>query len=433
MTVFELLAGLTTLTAAFAWANYRYVRLPTTIGLLVLALLGSLLLVVAGKLEVVDLTEFTQFVNALDFDQALLNGMLGAMLFAGSLHVSVARLREHTLLISVLATVGVVACTALVAAGCWALLQLLGIPMPFVWCLVFGSLIAPTDPIAVGAILGNVGVPERLSTLISGESLFNDGVAVVVFIVLLGIAAGGGDTTVVHIAELFAVEVFGGVLYGAALGWVVNRMMARVDQYQLEILLTLAVVTGGYALAQRLHISGALAMVVAGLLIGSTGRLTSMSRVTEQRLDEFWELVDDFLNATLFVLIGIEVVIVEFSARYLVAGLIMFPLVLLARWISVGVPLFALRGVQPAAPGTLTILTWAGLRGGISVALALSLPLNEHRALILTVTYVVVCLSIVGQGLSVGRVVKRVLARAGEEPSAEEPSAEARAEPAASA
>jgi CPA1 family monovalent cation:H+ antiporter len=199
------------------------------------------------------------------------------------------------------------------------------------------------------------------------------------------------------------------VLFGGAIGWLVKQMMMRVDQYQVEILLTLAVVTGGYALAQRLHISGALAMVVAGLLIGSAARATAMSEATQQRLDEFWELVDEFLNAVLFVLIGIEVVIVDFTGSYLIAGLIAFPLVLVARWLSVGAPLLALRRRVHTQPGTLTILTWAGLRGGISVALALSLPPSDYRALILTVTYVVVCLSIVGQGLTVGGVVRRVL------------------------
>jgi CPA1 family monovalent cation:H+ antiporter len=410
MTVFEILAVLTTVTAIFAWANYRFVKLPTTIGLLILALLGSLALVLAGKGGLVDLAELTAFVESLDFDDALLNGMLGALLFAGALHMNLDKLRQHTLLISVLATVGVTVCTALVAGGSWLLFHGLGFPIPFTWCLVFGALIAPTDPIAVGAILGKVGVPKSLSALISGESLFNDGVAVVLFIVLLGIAAGTEATTAAHIAELFAVEVVGGLAFGGLLGWGVNQMMQRVDQYQVEILLTLAVVTGGYALAQRLHISGALAMVVAGLMIGSTGRVAAMSEATQVRLDEFWELVDEFLNAVLFVLIGIEVVIVDFTGSYLIAGLIAFPLVLAARWLSVGAPLFALRRrVSAAQPGTLTILTWAGLRGGISVALALSLPPSEYRSLILTVTYVVVCLSIVGQGLTVGGVVQRVM------------------------
>ncbi len=416
MTVFELIAILTTVTAVFAWVNHRYLRLPTTIGLLLMALLGSLGLVFAGKAGLIDLVEITGFVNALDFDDALLNGMLGALLFAGALHTDVTKLKANRLLIGTLATVGVAACSAMVAGASYGLFRLLDVPVPFIWCLVFGALIAATDPIAVGAILKKAGVPPKMSVLLTGESLFNDGVAVVLFIVLVGIAAGGGgDTaTAAHVAELFAVEILGGIAAGFAMGWVVNRMMQGVDQYQVEILLTMAVVTGGYAASQRLHISGALAMVVAGLVIGSTGRERAMSQITQERLDGFWELVDEFLNAVLFVLIGIEVVIVDFSGRSLVAGLLAFPLILLARWISVGVPVRLLRTRQPTLPGTLTILTWAGLRGGISVALALSLPASEFRSILLSVTYVVVCLSIVGQGLTVGPLVQRVLGRSSE-------------------
>ena len=409
MTLFELLAVLTTATAALSWANYRFVKLPTTIGLLILALLGSLGIVLAGRAGLLDLSELTRFVESLEFDDALLNGMLGALLFAGALHMRIDKLRVHARLIAVLATLGVVMCAALVAGAMWLLFHSIGFPVPMAWCLVLGALIAPTDPIAVGAILGKVGVPKSLSALISGESLFNDGVAVVLFLVLVGLAAGTESATAVHIAELFAIEVGGGLAFGGLLGWLATRMMRSVDQYQLEILLTLAVVTGGYALAQRLHISGALAMVVAGLMIGSTGRATAMSLVTQERLDEFWELIDEFLNAVLFVLIGIEVVIVDFRTSFLVAGLLGFPIVLLARWLSVGLPLVVMRRRVAAQPGTLTILTWAGLRGGISVALALSLPPSEYRSLILTVTYVIVCLSIVGQGLTVGAVVQRVL------------------------
>ncbi|MCU0617566.1 MAG: sodium:proton antiporter [Gemmatimonadaceae bacterium] len=409
MTLFELLAVLTTATAALSWANYRFVKLPTTIGLLILALLGSLVIVLAGRAGLLDLSELTRFVESLEFDDALLNGMLGALLFAGALHMRIDKLRLHARLITVLATFGVVMCAALVAGAMWLLFRAIGFPVPMAWCLVLGALIAPTDPIAVGAILGKVGVPKSLSALISGESLFNDGVAVVLFLVLVGLAAGTESATAVHIAELFAIEVGGGLAFGGLLGWLATRMMRGVDQYQLEILLTLAVVTGGYALAQRLHISGALAMVVAGLMIGSTGRATAMSLITQERLDEFWELIDEFLNAVLFVLIGIEVVIVDFRMSFLLAGMLGFPIVLLARWLSVGLPLIVMRRRVQAQPGTLTILTWAGLRGGISVALALSLPPSEYRSLILTVTYVIVCLSIVGQGLTVGAVVQRVL------------------------
>ncbi len=412
MTLFDLLATVTTLTALFAWVNHRWLRLPTTIGLLVIALAGSGVLLLLGRLEVLDLAPLVDFVSAIDFDEALLKGMLGALLFAGALHVHLDELRAQQLLIGVLATAGVVLSTVLVGLGAWGLTALAGAPVPLTWCLVFGSLIAPTDPIAVGAILKKAGVPRDLQAAITGESLFNDGVAVVVFIVLAGIAAGGEAFSAVHVAELFAVEALGGLAFGVALGWLLNAMLARVDQYQVEILLTLAATTGGYALANRLHLSGALAMVVAGLMVGSRGRAVAMSETTQQRLDDFWELVDEFLNAVLFVLIGIEVVIVEFAAGTALVGLLAIPLVLAARAFSVGTPLALLRRVRPAPPGALPILTWAGLRGGISVALALSLPAGPHRATLLTITYIVVCFSILVQGLTVEPVVRRVLQRA---------------------
>ncbi len=409
MTPFELIAALTTATAIFAYVNFRWLRLPTTIGLMAIALVGSLVLLGMGRAGWVDLAPLTAFVNAVDFDATLLNGMLGALLFAGALHVDISQLRAEKLIIGVLSTVGVMTSTVLVGLGALAITTLVGTPVPFIWCLVFGALISPTDPIAVGAILKKAGVPKRLEITITGESLFNDGVGVVVFLVLLGIASGGGTVSAGHIAELFAVEVFGGCLFGAALGWGTNRLLSRVDDYQVEILLTLAVTTGGYVLANRLHLSGALAMVVAGLLVGGRGRAFAMSARTEERLDDFWELVDEFLNAMLFVLMGIEVVIVEFTGSSGIAGLLAIPLVLLARLISVGAPLLSLQRVRPALHGTLPILTWSGLRGGISVALALSLPFSPYRSTLVTMTYVVVCFSILVQGLTVQRVVERAL------------------------
>jgi CPA1 family monovalent cation:H+ antiporter len=413
MSLFDLSATVTTLAAVFAWINHRWLRLPTTIGLMVIALVGSGIMLGLGRLEVIDLAPLVEFVNDLDFDDALLKGMLGALLFAGALHVHVDDLRAQKLLIGALATVGVVLSTVLVGLGTWWLTALLGGPVPLAWCLVFGALISPTDPIAVGAILKKAGVPKRLQLSITGESLFNDGVGVVVFIVLLGIAAGGEELHALHIAELFAVEVLGGALFGAAIGFAVNRMLAQVDQYQVEILLTLAVTTGGYALANRWHLSGPLAMVVAGLMIGGSGRATAMSERTRQRLDDFWELVDEFLNAVLFVLIGIEVVIVELTGPAAVAGLLAIPLVLVVRAVSVGVPITLLRRVQPAPEGALAILTWSGLRGGISIALALALPASPYRSTLLTITYIVVCFSILVQGLTVESFVRRVLRPAG--------------------
>ncbi len=412
MSPFELIAALTTATALFAYANFRWLRLPTTIGLMAIALAGSLLLLALGRLGLVDLTQVTGFVNAIDFDATLLNGMLGALLFAGALHVDLQQLRAGKLLIGVLSTVGVMLSTVIVGLGAFALTAALGIAVPLIWCMVFGALISPTDPIAVGAILRRAGVPKSLEVTITGESLFNDGVGVVVFVVLLGVAAGGGEMTAVHIAEIFAIEALGGCAFGALLGWGTNRLLSRVDDYQVEILLTLALTTGGYVLANHLHLSGALAMVVAGLMVGSSGRAFAMSQQTQARLDDFWELVDEFLNAILFVLIGIEVVIVEFSGASGLAGALAIPLVLGARWISAGAPLLLLRRWLTTPAGALPILTWSGLRGGISVALALSLPFSPYRSTLVTMTYVVVCFSILVQGLTVQGFVKRVLARA---------------------
>ncbi|MCC6242831.1 MAG: sodium:proton antiporter [Gemmatimonadaceae bacterium] len=408
MTPFDLLAALTTLTAAFAYVNFRWIRLPTTIGLMFIALLGSVGLLLLGRFGIVDLSTLTAFVNAIDFDVTLLNGVLGAMLFAGALHVDIGELRAERLLIFVLSTIGVALSTAIVGGGAFLLTSWLGIPVPFIWCLVFGALISPTDPIAVGAILRTAGVPRELQATITGESLFNDGVGVVVFLALVGIA-GGVAPSALHIAELFAVEAVGGCVFGGALGWITTRLLSRVDDYQVEILLTLAVTTGGFLLANHLHLSGALAMVVAGLYIGSTGRVVAMSQTTQHRLDDFWELVDEFLNAMLFVLIGVEVVIVEFTPASGKAGLLAIPMVLLARLLSTGLPLVVIRTFRPVPAGAWPILTWSGLRGGISIALALALPASAFRSTLITMTYVVVCFSILVQGLTVQSVVRRAL------------------------
>lgn len=417
MTPFEILSALVTLTAAFAYVNFRWLRLPTTIGSMVIALVGSGLLLLVGQRGWVDLTPLVRFVEAVDFDATLLNGMLGALLFAGALHVDLAELRAERLLIGVLSTAGVLISTTLVGGGTFLVAQLLAVDIPLGWCFVFGALISPTDPIAVGAILRRAGVPASLQITITGESLFNDGVGVVVFLVLVGIVSGGESIDAGHIVELFAVEAIGGCVFGGLLGWITNRLLARVDDYQVEILLTLALTSGGYVLANHLHLSGALAMVVAGLLVGSSGRAFAMSERTQQRLDDFWELVDEFLNAMLFVLIGVEVVIVEFTSRTALTGLLAIPVVLGARWLSAGIPLKLLARWRTAPPGALPILTWSGLRGGISIALALSLPTSPVRNSLITLTYVVVCFSILVQGLTVQQVVARVLARHGITPS----------------
>lgn len=412
MSPFEILAALTTLAAVFSWLNYRYVRLPTTIGLMVIALVGSLALVTLDHLGVQIAGRLTPVFAAVDFDTTLLNGMLGALLFAGALHLNVDDLLAQKGAIAALATVGVVMSTVIVGFGARTVFGWLGLEVPLVTCLLFGALISPTDPIAVAAILTKVGVPKPLETKITGESLFNDGIGVVVFLVLYEIAGGAGTVTTAHVAELLLVEVVGGLAYGAVVGWIAYRMLKSVDNYQVEILITLGLVTGGYAFAQRLHISGPLAMVVAGLLIGNRGRALAMSERTRERLDAFWELTDEFLNAILFVLIGIEVMLLELRTAFVVAGLILIPLTLFARWASVGATVSVMGRFRTFTSHAVKVLTWSGLRGGISVALALSLPPGPERALLLTVTYMVVCFSIIGQGLTIGPLINRLYHRA---------------------
>jgi CPA1 family monovalent cation:H+ antiporter len=409
--MFEVIAVLTSLTAVFGYVNYRWIKLPPTIGLMGLALLGSVGLLAMGRAEVIDLSHVTRFVTAIDFDTTLLNGVLGALLFAGALHVDLRQLREERLLILALSTAGVALSTGLVGGGVYYVTALLGINVPLPWCFVFGALISPTDPIAVGAILRKAGVPKRLEATITGESLFNDGVGVVVFLVLVGLANSGEALSAAHVAKLFLVEAVGGCVFGLALGWLTNQLLSHVDDYQVEIMLTLAVTTGGFVLANRLHLSGALAMVVTGLMVGSSGRALSMSATTRARLDDFWELVDEFLNAMLFVLMGIEVVVIQFTGASALAGVLVIPVVLLARAVSAGVPLAVIGLRTPSARGALPILTWSGLRGGISVALALSLPASSGRSTLVTMTYIVVCFSILVQGLTVQWVVGRVLQR----------------------
>jgi len=411
MSTFDLLAFLVTLAAVLGWVNHRFVRLPPTIGLMVLSMAFSLALVALGTTGIADLGFLVNALEGVDFDEALLNGMLGALLFAGALHIDINDLRNNRWVISLLASVGVLVSTVIVGFGAVLIFRWAGLHVPFVYCLLFGALISPTDPIAVGAILRKAGVPKSLLIKITGESLFNDGVGVVLFLVILGLVGAGhgqGEVALPQVVNLLGVEIGGGFVFGGILGWTAYRMLKAVDAYQVEVLLTLALVTGGYALAQAIHVSGPLAMVVAGLLIGNRGRALAMSERTVQHLDSFWELADEFLNSVLFVMIGVEILILDLSWGALKAGLLAIPLVLVARFVSVSLPVTFLRRIRTFSPHAIKILTWSGLRGGISVALALSLPPGEIRDLLLAVTYVVVTFSIVVQGLTVGPVARRL-------------------------
>lgn len=409
MGVLNTAAILITLAALFSYLNYRFVRLPNTIGIMIISLLLSVAILVAGKLGA-DILIFhaAEIIHSIDFYQTLMNGMLSFLLFAGALHVNLNDLKQQKGVIGVLATLGVIASTFIIGGLLWVVLYALGIKISFIYCLLFGALISPTDPIAVLGILKSVRVPKTLETKITGESLFNDGIGVVVFLVLLGLATGSHDATAGSIGLLLAQEVVGGIVFGLVLGTGVYYMLKDIDNYQLEVLLTLALVMGGYAFANFIHISGPIAIVVAGLFIGNHGRMFAMTEKTRAHLDTFWELIDEILNAVLFVLIGLEVLLIALRAEYFLAALVIIPVVLFARFISVGTPILIMRKFRKFTPGVVQVMTWGGLRGGISVALALSIPASMEREVILSITYAVVIFSIIVQGLTIGRVVEEI-------------------------
>jgi CPA1 family monovalent cation:H+ antiporter len=409
MNALDLAAALVSLAAAFGVLNHFLLKLPSAIGMVVIALATSLTLMLIDLLVpgfgIDDMVR--REVLGIDFSEALLQGMLGFLLFAGALHVDFDALKDQKWAVVLMASLGVLISTVIVAAGFHVMTA-----VPFTIALVFGALISPTDPVAVLGLLKTVKVPKSLETKIAGESLFNDGVAYVVFLIVVAFAFAAKDGEpmgALGALRLFVVEVGGGALLGGIFGWLVFQAMRRIDDYALEVLLTLALVMGSYSLAHALHISGPIAVVVAGLLIGHSGMKHGMSEKTRQHVDAFWRLIDEILNAVLFLLIGFEVFALSFSQRDIELGLLCIPLVILARFVAVGIPMGLLRFKRTFTPGALPIMTWGGLRGGISVALVLSLPASPWQPLLLTATYVVVIFSIVVQGLTMERVVRRFL------------------------
>jgi len=406
MDVFEMIAVLLTLAALLSYINHRWLKMPPTIALMLGSFAISLILVALGTLPL-QIGHHIQdaardLVEDMHFGEIMMDGMLGLLLFAGSLHVQFNDLAEHKWQIGTYAIVGTIASTFLVAGFIFGLSSVLSLGVPWIYCLLFGALISPTDPIAVLGIMKRVGASRSLETKISGESLFNDGIGVVVFISVKRVAEGH-PASIAATAELFLIEAVGGILFGLLLGYLAYRIIKSIDDYNVEILVTLALVVGGYALAHRLHTSGPLAMVAAGLLIGNTGRRFGMSQITRQHLDMFWELIDQILNAILFVMIGLEVLVLSGNGMYMLASLLAVPLVLLGRMLTVG------AGVMAVGTGrfrTVGIMTWGGLRGGISVALALSIKDAPCRELIVTMTYVVVAFAVLVQGLTIGKLIK---------------------------
>ncbi len=411
MGMYEIATILIVLTALFGFVNHRFIHLPTTIGVMVIALLVSLGFIALDRLGMgIGREEAARLVEGINFNEALLHGMLGFMLFAGALQIDLKELANHKWDILLLSTAAVIASTIIIGGLTWLLMDLLDIGVSMPTCLLFGTLISPTDPVAVLGIIKDSGAPLSLETKITGEALFNDGVGVVIFMILFALVAGDHEVTLQRAAVLFLEEAVGGIMFGLALGYVSFQMLKRVNNYQVEVILTLAVVMGGSMLADEIGTSGPLAIVVAGLMVGNQGREFAMSETTQLHVDTFWKLLDEILNAILFLLIGLEVLATSFTGRLLSAGLLIIPVVLFARWVSVGSVMSILRLRRIFTHGAISLMTWAGLRGGISVALALSLPSGNERKVILAITYTVVIFSILVQGLTLGKLTKKVLA-----------------------
>ncbi len=410
----NLIALLLVLSAVFGYLNHRVLRLPHTIGLMVIALAASFAVLAADwAMPALGLKGAVQGILAeLDLTDTLMKGVLSFLLFAGALHVDLEALMERRWSISLMATVGVLISTAVIGSGAWLIFDALGLGVPYLACLVLGAIISPTDPVAVLGIFRSVKAPRGLQAKIAGESLFNDGVGIVLFTILVAIAFGGHGAeppTASGVAILFLREALGGALLGLVAGYIVFRAMRTIDEHNVEILLTLALVSGSYAIANALHVSGPIAVVVAGLLIGNHGTRYAMSERTREHLLNFWTLIDEILNSLLFLVIGFEVLAVSGKPVFVAAALACIPLALGARLLAVSLPLAVLRPWREFTKGAVWVLTWGGLRGGISVALALALPASVHKDALLAVCYGVVVFSVIVQGLTVEPLIRRVV------------------------
>jgi CPA1 family monovalent cation:H+ antiporter len=412
MELFNIAALLITLSAIFGYVNYRYLKMPNVIGVMSISILLSLAMLIFryfGHSNFIGEGEWAQLASGINFSKTLMVGMLGFLLFAGGLHVDLAKVKKQKVEIVLFSTLGVVISTFIIGALAYYAFHLVGLNLRFVFCLLFGALISPTDPIAVLSILKNAGAEKDLETLITAESLFNDGVGVVLFATLLTILDGQG-VSVGNVALFFIQEAVGGALFGLLLGWAAFSFLKKIDNFQVEVLITLALVMGGYSLASSMHVSGPIAMVVAGLLLGNHGRDFAMSPKARESLYMFWGVIVETLNSLLFVIIGIELLVIPISRAYFLAGAIAIPITLLARSVSVGVPLTFLNLRKKFPLGSFKIMTWSGLRGGISIALALSLPPGPEKEVILAMTYTVVVFSILAQGLTMGWLIKKLQA-----------------------
>lgn len=412
MVHFEIFVLIICLAAFFSYINHRFIKWPPTVGIMVLSLVTSTLLLVTANLFPKQSERLIQIVISIDFHTLLMNGMLSFLLFAGSIHIDASSLKKQRLPILSLATLGVLISTFTIGTLLYFLLLAFHIDVAYIYCLLFAALISPTDPIAVLAILKEAGIKKSLEMKIAGESLFNDGVAVVIFLTILEVAQTGIDKlSMADIALLFVREAGGGLIYGFLLGYLGYYALKSIDKYEVEVLITLAIVMGGYLLAEKLHISAPLAMVVAGIVIGNQGREFGMSDLTQEYINKFWELIDEILNALLFMLLGFEMLVLKINSTIMIISIISVAIVLFARWVSVLIPVTLLRRKIDFEKNAIAILTWGGLRGGLSVALALSLPAEMHKDLFVTITYMVVIFSIIVQGLTIGKFYKKLSAK----------------------
>jgi CPA1 family monovalent cation:H+ antiporter len=410
MEYYSIVTILVVLSAIFGYINVRFLKLPITIGLMLITIIFTLVLIMLAQFDDTLLISEKAFINSIDFETVLLDIMLSFLLFAGALHTNFEQLKIQRGPILMFATLGVLVSTFLVGFAMFYILNGIGLEVTFIHCLLFGALISPTDPIAVLGILKKAGAPKKLETKIVGESLFNDGVGVVVFLTIFAIAAQPNKAIdISDIATLFGQEVIGGIALGLLLGWITYRLMRSIDSYEIEVILTIASVMGGTMLAHKFHLSAPLAMVTSGLMVGNdTVRNSAMSETTEAYVDKFWELIDVFLNTILFVMIGMEMLVLTLGRNYIYAGLLAIPVILLCRYLSLWLPIKIFSKKLDFVPKTNLIMTWGGLRGGISIALALSLSKDMNRELFLVITYVVVVVSILGQGLTVEPIIKRL-------------------------
>jgi Na+:H+ antiporter len=410
MNINEILTITIVFAAVFAYINNRFIKWPPTIGIMVLSLVSSILLVTLGQYKTIFADKAIKLAHSIDFRDVLMNFMLSFLLFAGAIHIDASKLKKERLSVLVLSTLGILISTSLVGGMTWYLFQLFHFPISLIYCLLFGALISPTDPIAVLAILKEARIPSSLEIKISGESLFNDGIAVVLFVTIAEASRSGiANISVWSVSKFFIQDAVGGLAFGVLIGYIGYYALQSINDYKVEVLITIAMVMGGYFAADMLHVSGPLAMVVAGIITGNKLKGNRISDESRDYLGKFWELIDEILNAILFLLIGLEMLIIKINATILLIGIISILVVLLARWLSVLFPILLLRYKITFEKNAVAILTWGGLRGGLSVALALSLDTAMHRDEFLLITYIIVVFSILVQGLTIGRVAKRLL------------------------